>query len=102
MLTPKLTQTIIQADCIFVPQEWLEKDWNQNLCGASFDTRTLKKEQIFFCWKGELVKNKRADGHSYLSKLRGSSIRLVVVEKTIPLQEIKFAKFIILKVKKVN
>ena len=99
MLTPKLTQTIIQADCVFVPQEWLEKDWNQNLCGASFDTRTLKKEQIFFCWKGELVKNKRADGHSYLSKLRGSSIRLVVVEKTIPLQEIKFAKFIILKVK---
>ena len=74
MLTPKLTQTIIQADCVFVPQAWLEKDWNQNLCGASFDTRTLKKEQIFFCWKSELVKKKIADGHSYLSKLIGSSI----------------------------
>ncbi len=99
MLSPKLIQAITQADCVFVPQRWQEKDWKQNLCSASFDTRTLKKEQIFFCWKGEQVKDKFADGHSYLSKLVGSSVRLVIVEKNISLQEIKFAKFIILKVK---
>ena len=68
MLTPKLIQEITQAELFFVPQKWQEKDWSQNLCGASFDTRTLKKEQIFFCWKGE-----HTNGHSYLNQLQKSS-----------------------------
>ena len=95
MLTPKLTQTIIQADCVFVPQAWLEKDWNQNLCGASFDTRTLKKEQIFFCWKSELVKKKIADGHSYLSKLIGSSNSSVIFLKRILHKVFSFFKLLL-------
>ncbi len=103
MLTPQLIQKITQAECFFVPQKWQEKDWRKTLCGAAFDTRTLKKEQIFFCWKGEQVEGKRADGHSYLKQLQKSPIRLVIIEKSFAFQEIfnSPAKigFVILKVK---
>ena len=97
MLTPKLIQEITQAELFFVPQKWQEKDWSQKLCGASFDTRTLKKEQIFFCWKGE-----HTNGHSYLNQLQKSSIQLVIIEQSFALQEIQSTNihFIILKVKK--
>ena len=59
---------------------WLRKpkDFHQKLCGATFDSRNIQNEQIFFCWHGE-----KSDGHLYLEELIHTSILVVLVEKDI-------------------
>lgn len=76
MLTPKIIKKVTKGNWLILP-----KSENQKLSGASFNSRKIKKEQIFFCWKGEY-----SDGHLYLNQLKNSSIKLIIVEKIVSIK----------------
>ena len=61
--------------------EWISKPENleEILVGGAFDSRNIGDADIFFAWKGE-----KSDGHVYLQQLKGTDIKLVVVEKNVP------------------
>jgi len=63
--------------------EWVTppQDPNRILTGGAFDTRSLGNAEIFFAWQGE-----NSDGHSYLHHLRGTDIKLAIVERPVPAQ----------------
>jgi len=70
--------------------EWIVAPRNpeHEISTGAFDTRSLGEAQIFFAWKGD-----HSDGHHYLSQLVGSSIRLIVVEKTVdPIADLAILK----------
>lgn len=62
--------------------EWISEPTNQDetLVGGTFDSRNIGEADIFFAWKGE-----KGDGHTYLHTLKGTDIKLVIVEKDVPL-----------------
>lgn len=55
------------------------KDPDETLWGAGFDTRKLQEEQIFFA-----LSLGGGDGHAYLHNLKGSKVKLAVVERPVP------------------
>ncbi len=61
--------------------EWLAPppDFDVQLSGGAFDTRSLGQAEIFFAWKGD-----NSDGHQYLQQLEGSRIKLAIVEQAVP------------------
>lgn len=62
--------------------EWLSRPerMDETVVGGTFDSRNLGSADIFFAWKGE-----KGDGHQYISQLKGSAIKLIMVEKDVPL-----------------
>ncbi|OGH03474.1 MAG: hypothetical protein A2600_10135 [Candidatus Lambdaproteobacteria bacterium RIFOXYD1_FULL_56_27] len=52
---------------------------NETLWGAGFDTRKLHEEQIFFA-----LSLGGGDGHAYLHHLKGSKVRLAIIERPVP------------------
>lgn len=73
MLTGNSIQAITQG-------EWIVKlaDPKVTIRGATFDTRQVIDQHIFFCWQGE-----QADGHNFVNKLAATSIKLIIAEKII-------------------
>jgi len=61
--------------------KWLvpPPDFDIQLSGGAFDTRSLGQADIFFAWKGE-----NSDGHQYLKQLEGSRVKLAIVEQAVP------------------
>ena len=47
-----------------------------SISGASIDTRTLKKGNIFFAFKGKIF-----DGHKFLDKAEKKGASIAIVEK---------------------
>lgn len=54
-------------------------DLKQPLCGGAFDSRNIEREQIFFAFSFGAQ-----DGHQFVPKLVGSSVKLLVVERDVP------------------
>jgi UDP-N-acetylmuramoyl-tripeptide--D-alanyl-D-alanine ligase len=77
LLTFKKIHQLTEGTWLIPPKKASEK-----LRSGAFDTRDLGDAQIFFAWKGETQ-----DGHTYIDKLRGSGIRLAIVEKSVPAVE---------------
>lgn len=73
LLNFKKIQEITQGEWITLPN-----NFDQELSGGAFDTRSLNDAQIFFAWEGD-----QSDGHQYVHQLENSSVRLIVVEKTV-------------------
>jgi UDP-N-acetylmuramoyl-tripeptide--D-alanyl-D-alanine ligase len=49
------------------------------LAGGAFDTRALGGAEVFFALKGE-----HADGHAFVDRLAGTTVRLAVVQRDVP------------------
>lgn len=61
--------------------QWITEPDNPDLVlrGGAFDTRSLRKAEIFFTWQGE-----NSDGHKHIHQLAESDIKLIIVEKEVP------------------
>lgn len=77
MLTYQIIESITAGTWINPP-----KDGAKAVRKGAFDSRKIEDAEIFFAWKGE-----NSDGHQYVRQLPGTSIKLVIVEREVELDE---------------